>query len=133
MPTLDSLSESESTIDLWTGALQHDWDRCHAALKRLGRDGRKLELWRQWLGPPNVPIVPKKGGRGRRWTEDEYAPTGACEHPQCPINVSQDKLGEDAGITVSRAPREHIAEMIRNHVRCLLDFIIVVLMTACTV
>jgi hypothetical protein len=37
--------------DVWKGDdVEQDWMRCHALMKRLGRDGRKLELWKRWLG-----------------------------------------------------------------------------------
>ncbi|PVF95793.1 hypothetical protein CPB86DRAFT_816929, partial [Serendipita vermifera] len=38
--------------DIWRGD-EHDWDRCHTALKLLRSDGRKLELWAAWIDPPD--------------------------------------------------------------------------------
>ncbi|KAG9314359.1 hypothetical protein JVU11DRAFT_5153 [Chiua virens] len=35
---------------LWDGSEQ-DWQHVHRLLRQLGRDGRKLELWRMWLAP----------------------------------------------------------------------------------
>jgi hypothetical protein len=37
---------------VWRGD-DHDWDRCHTALKLLRSDGRKLELWAAWIDPPD--------------------------------------------------------------------------------
>ncbi|CAG7852404.1 SubName: Full=Uncharacterized protein {ECO:0000313/EMBL:CCA75658.1} [Serendipita indica DSM 11827] len=37
------------TQDVWRGNA-YDWSRCHAALKTLRSDGRRLELWRAWTG-----------------------------------------------------------------------------------
>lgn len=46
--TLDELVLSANLE--WEGNEQ-DWVRCHRLMRRLGRDGRKLELWRMWLSP----------------------------------------------------------------------------------
>ncbi|KAI9572967.1 hypothetical protein HD554DRAFT_1403772 [Boletus coccyginus] len=35
---------------VWDGGEQ-DWQHVHRLLRQLGRDGRKLELWRMWLAP----------------------------------------------------------------------------------
>ncbi|KAG8219812.1 hypothetical protein J3R82DRAFT_785 [Butyriboletus roseoflavus] len=47
-PSLLELDHHEP--HLWDGGEQ-DWQHVHRLLKQLGRDGRKLELWRVWLGP----------------------------------------------------------------------------------
>ncbi|CAG8618593.1 5052_t:CDS:10 [Acaulospora colombiana] len=61
--------------DIWRGD-EHDWDRCHTALKLLRSDGRKLELWSAWIDPPEEE---EEGGmlagirpslEKQRWTED---------------------------------------------------------------
>ncbi|KAF8140262.1 hypothetical protein EV363DRAFT_1500514 [Boletus edulis] len=61
-PMISSLSLVPSTSKLslvdvdhhashqWDGSDQ-DWQYAHRLLRQLGRDGRKLELWRMWLGP----------------------------------------------------------------------------------
>jgi hypothetical protein len=37
--------------EVWKGDdVEQDWHRCHDLMKKLGRDGRKLELWKRWLG-----------------------------------------------------------------------------------
>lgn len=36
---------------VWKGDLEGDWSRCHLLMRSLNRDGRRLELWRDWLGP----------------------------------------------------------------------------------
>ncbi|EJD47731.1 hypothetical protein AURDEDRAFT_136539 [Auricularia subglabra TFB-10046 SS5] len=50
--------------DVWQGE-PDDWDRVHARLKALTRDGRKLEVWRAWLG------VRVPHDRRKQWTEDD--------------------------------------------------------------
>jgi hypothetical protein len=38
--------------DVWRGDdPEQDWARCRALMRRVGRDGRKLELWKRWLEP----------------------------------------------------------------------------------
>ncbi|KZW02513.1 hypothetical protein EXIGLDRAFT_734622 [Exidia glandulosa HHB12029] len=52
--------------EVWRGD-EDDWTRCAAVMKRLERDGRKLEVWRSWLG------VVVSHDRRRQWTEDNEA------------------------------------------------------------
>jgi len=79
-----SLSEvSNDTVDLdaqdvWSGDdVEQNWIRCHKLMKRLGRDGRKLELWKRWLGGyysehPHLGHLLEKGKQvQKQWTEDE--------------------------------------------------------------
>ncbi|KII94380.1 hypothetical protein PLICRDRAFT_88608 [Plicaturopsis crispa FD-325 SS-3] len=56
---------------VWQGnGPDDDWTRCRRLMRRVGRDGRKLELWRQWLHP-----YFQEGDQGTRrskqWTEDD--------------------------------------------------------------
>ncbi|KAG8901462.1 hypothetical protein FRB99_005291 [Tulasnella sp. 403] len=46
------LGESEESAlgNTWRGDPEADWDRCRRVMRHFGRDGRKLELWRDWLG-----------------------------------------------------------------------------------
>ncbi|KAF8642380.1 hypothetical protein AX16_009648 [Volvariella volvacea WC 439] len=40
-----------SDIDgVWQGDVKLDWERYRNLMKRAGRDGRQLEIWKQWLG-----------------------------------------------------------------------------------
>ena len=46
-----SVAETEGSRDsqddsgvVWQGDVEDDWERCHAALRKLGTDGRQLEL-----------------------------------------------------------------------------------------
>ncbi|KZT30573.1 hypothetical protein NEOLEDRAFT_1126163 [Neolentinus lepideus HHB14362 ss-1] len=67
---------------IWKGDQEMDWQRCHAMLKRLPRDRRKLELWAVWLGLPHhmSPVssllsvsdsASTQQQLWRKWTEDE--------------------------------------------------------------
>jgi len=64
-----ALDEMDSVArEVWKGDDQ-DWVRLHRCLKRLGRDGRKIEAWRKWLG-----VSPEKianNSRIKQWSEDE--------------------------------------------------------------
>lgn len=54
--------------EVWKGDdVDSDWARCHLLMRRLGRDGRKLEVWKQWLGQDHQP----DGRKTKQWTEDE--------------------------------------------------------------
>jgi hypothetical protein len=35
--------------EVWKGTPEQNWERCHSLMKRLGRDGKRLELWKRWL------------------------------------------------------------------------------------
>ena len=102
-------SLNTSIDDVWQGcdADQH-WARCHALMKRLGRDGRKLELWKRWLDPhiteaDSSGTCREKGKqRQQSWTEDNT--------PRSPDVVSTD---------TSPPPLDHIALVLQMHVSCM--------------
>ncbi|OAX42962.1 hypothetical protein K503DRAFT_853609 [Rhizopogon vinicolor AM-OR11-026] len=87
---LDEIAE-EADIE-WKGNEQ-DWVRCHRLMRRLGRDGRKLELWRIWLCPylSNSDLV----GKGKR--PDNSSPTSLGNHGSNP------------------PPLEHLGTLLQNH------------------
>jgi len=97
--------------EVWKGDPDQDWERCHSLMKRLGRDGRKIELWRLWLGgrivgKGDVPVA----GKMKQWREDE--------HP-LPNDVTRARQ-------VALAPRltppnlEHVKQVLIVHARTLL-------------
>ncbi|KAJ7103528.1 hypothetical protein B0H15DRAFT_812608, partial [Mycena belliarum] len=45
-----------------------NWERCRLAMRRAGRDGRILELWRRWLDDAPAPDTM---GKRKQWTEDD--------------------------------------------------------------
>jgi len=64
--------------DVWKGEdVEQDWRRCHMLMRRLGRDGRKLELWKRWLGGyysehAHLGHLLEKGKQiQKQWSEDE--------------------------------------------------------------
>jgi hypothetical protein len=100
--------------EVWTGTnADEDWDRCRRLMKHFGRDGRKLELWRLWLGfhhnGLNEPEMTEKAkGKRKQWTEDdEPMPFEAAAAAK--LCLSKD--------TVTVAPRECCIAVLEKYVR----------------
>jgi len=98
--------------EVWLGDPEADWKRCRSLMKGFGRDGRKLELWKLWLGfyhPEHKEkfIDPNEKGKKRekQWTEDEG--------PLPSEVVAADILSKEH---VSIAPRDHVIAVLRIHV-----------------
>lgn len=122
--------ESDGEPIVWNGD-PDDWERCHGALRRLGRDGRKLELWARWLGVP-VGVPPS---RPASWNPT-ISPVAKVPLPEVdrgtPVRIEEarsvddqstttvrtddEKLIADSGVSASTAPKEYVAAVIRNHV-----------------
>ncbi|KAJ7706178.1 hypothetical protein B0H17DRAFT_1036050 [Mycena rosella] len=72
---LDSHAEGDSFFEVdvdevWlSDDVDANWDRCRAAIRRAGRDGRILELWRRWFGDEPDPQDAKR--MRKQWTEDD--------------------------------------------------------------
>lgn len=112
-PSDDAQSEVGFTV-VWQGDAEEDWRRCHTALKRLNRDGRKLEIWARWLcdlvqgDPASLPGVTKQ------WTEDEHPLPS--QHMRRNTTSMDNDLAEDSGAHVHPADRAHVADVLRTHV-----------------
>jgi hypothetical protein len=98
--------------EVWLGDPEADWKRCRSLMKRFGRDGRKLELWKLWLGfyhPEHREkfIDPSEKGKRRekQWTEDEG--------PLPSEVAAADMLSREH---VSIALRDHVVAVLRIHV-----------------
>ena len=98
--------------EVWLGDPEADWKRCRSLMKRFGRDGRKLELWRLWLGfyhPEHKEKFINPDDKGKRrekqWTEDDG--------PLPSEVVAADILSREY---VSIAPRQHVVAVLRIHV-----------------
>ncbi|KAL4243418.1 hypothetical protein ABKN59_001229 [Abortiporus biennis] len=112
----DSGDEEPDITEVWRGEGEEDWKRCRVAMRRLGRDGRKLELWRRWLEPSTVEPAsigsptnvvgqqPKK-----QWSEDSTL------LPSQRGPIPHHKLEKNAGVRTDKAPKEHIASVLRCH------------------
>ncbi|KAF9481428.1 hypothetical protein BDN70DRAFT_803620 [Pholiota conissans] len=96
---------------VWLGDPEEDWERCRVLMKKIVRDGRKLELWRLWLGfyhpeykEKFLTIEDKGKRRERQWTEDEY-----------PLPSELTAANILSREFVSIAPREHVTGVLRIH------------------
>jgi len=69
---------------IWQGDGADDWERCHDYIRSLTRDGKKLEVWKMWLGLGGV--------------EDEYVKESADG-----VNVNKKQRTEDEGVLPSQA------------------------------
>lgn len=77
--------EHDEPSKSWVGDPDSDWDCCRRLLKRVGSDGRKLELWRLWLRLDNLNAAHDKKGKvkhqgqdcqpsGSTWRHGEHLP-----------------------------------------------------------
>lgn len=107
-----SITNDDADLDpeqVWQGDVEQDWIRCHTLMKRLGRDGRKLEQWKKWLGGyysehTHLGHLLKDGEQQKRqWTEDEPVPSEAALAIQPPNLTKSPAL-------------EHFADVLRLHV-----------------
>lgn len=46
-----NVSGSSDSME-WTGDADRDWQCARQILRKLGTDGRRIAMWRQWLVPP---------------------------------------------------------------------------------
>lgn len=119
---------SERDLEVWKGD-EGDWGRCHIALRRLGRDGIKLELWARWFGIPAAasrpaswtpvtnPIArtPLPVAERRSLQQTGETPTDDVASSSDCLSVT-DKLTADTGLSTSKAPKDYVAAVIRAHV-----------------
>ena len=100
--------DDEETMIVWQGDAQLDWERCRAVLKKLGTDGRQLELWQHWL---DTPSLDKR--KQLQWTEDE-GPFSS--------EVKDDLTTDRSGTVMENIhiipDKRYVAQVLRNHVRC---------------
>ncbi|KAF4623334.1 hypothetical protein D9613_001811 [Agrocybe pediades] len=97
--------------EVWMGVCEDDWQRCRRLMKQFGRDGRKLELWKLWLGfyhPDHKHKFVDHDSNGKRrekqWTEDEG--------PLPSELAAADILSKE---WISIAPRQPVIEVLRAH------------------
>jgi hypothetical protein len=127
-----SISNSSTNTDgyvaaigeVWHGDVQTDWERCQALMKRVGRDGRRLELWKTWLGGLLLTATPEaedleadKGAyttlsRPKQWTEDSQMMPSEVDYAY----VAQERSNTSNGLDINR---QHIAAVIQVHVSTL--------------
>jgi len=110
MPSITNDDADGEAESVWTGDAEQDWTRCHTLMKRLGRDGRKLEQWKRWLGGyycehSHLGHLIADGKQKKQWSEDEGL---------LPSQLRESR--PDSVITEGPAPTfEHIANVLRLH------------------
>ncbi|EIN13743.1 hypothetical protein PUNSTDRAFT_58480 [Punctularia strigosozonata HHB-11173 SS5] len=116
LDVLPSEMEGEKWKHIWHDAdAEGDWRRCHAALRELNNDGRKLEMWKAWLvghgdRPPDVALRPV---RGKQWTEDDGPMPSEVDY----ANAPQWKRGIIADRErISAVLCEHGGEILRSFI-----------------
>lgn len=116
--------DDEKGAAVWKGD-EDDWDRCHTALRRLGRDGRKLELWASWLGIPESASLSRRGSRMPSLTQPRARGEPSELHETAPESeglstassqTEADRLTADVGMDISQGSKEYIAAVVRTHV-----------------
>jgi len=67
-PSLYLFPEARMMVEqVWKGSdVDLIWDRLRVFMRELGRDGRKLEMWKEWLGDTN-----QTDRRRKEWTGDD--------------------------------------------------------------
>jgi len=111
LPTLPSSTIERNTEELkhiWRGD-DRDWARCHGALRSLPRDGRKLELWRHWIGPDGKPAATR---RQVMWTGEPSKLLNGSHTAQVYELIADAPFEVD----ITRAPVEFIRPVLEAHV-----------------
>ncbi|KAJ7293581.1 hypothetical protein C8J57DRAFT_1269399 [Mycena rebaudengoi] len=90
-----------------------NWERCRSVMRRAGRDGRKLELWRRWLVGEHEEYV-SKGKRKQYWTEDDQDAEPTLPEAESTVPSA----------ILRRLPKQQIIPALRKHASCLGDAIL---------
>ena len=99
---------STDDTDIWDSDEDENWVRCRIALRRAGRDGRKLELWKKWFGcPSSFNLSPGHSS----------VDLGKIVRIGGPASSSASISLDAASVNVAPAPKERIAAVLRLHVR----------------
>lgn len=99
-----SSGEALAWDTVWKGD-EEDWNRCHAALRSQDGDGRKLELWEEWIDhrPRD-----RTNAQRKQWTEDSgYLPSEAARDTFFQTREGQRNAGPRSDV---------IAVVLRQHV-----------------
>ncbi|KAH8100722.1 hypothetical protein BXZ70DRAFT_1008210 [Cristinia sonorae] len=106
-PSVISVGNSSmDEADPWEGDASEDWARCRNALRKV-RDGKKVELWKSWLGHPRpITLSP-------RHSTPDLGKTIRIGGPAASQVLKGD--GEDMASSPAPAPRERVATILRQH------------------
>jgi len=106
---------------VWQGN-EEDWKRCRSLMLRYARDGRKIDLWKIWLGYyhpdyQNLFTELDNSGKGKQrqkqWTEDDWLLPSQSLEPDAASHRS-----------MTPPPREYIAPVLRKHGHDLLQLFV---------
>lgn len=117
----ESIYARHSTV--FVGDSDDDWVRCYAVLHKLGRDGRKLEAWKKWLGQSHTQSETHLGDRlqtktfndsARQWSEDTQ-----------PMPSEMEPLGiDELRLSGSPPPVEYVVAVLNEHIQDVLELFI---------
>jgi hypothetical protein len=103
-PSNNSLNMDMNTV--WSSNdVELNWNMCRAIMKKLGRDGRKLELWKTWLRQYHVGNEEfDRKGKGRQTQASEGTVQSA-------VSSSSDLLAQ-----FKCPPKEYLIPVLRVYV-----------------
>lgn len=110
--------DAGDTLDLegiWSSDdAELNWTKCRILMKHVGRDGRKLEVWKAWLGQYQPSIDSQEStdwkgkARQKQWTEDDT--------PMPSEDEAKNSLPDDFMSQLRIPPKEYMIPMLRTHV-----------------
>lgn len=117
---LPESGQSSNTLDMdmntvWSSSdVELNWATCRMIMKKLGRDGRKLELWKIWLRQyhDNIGEIDRKGKRRQiHWSEDPDKSALQVFEVQSTVSSNSDSLAQ-----FRCPPREYLIHVLRRYV-----------------
>lgn len=90
--------------EVWQGDVELDWLRYRVVMKGFATDGKKLEIWRRWLGLEDLKVLPAK----RQWTEDE-------ENDPPPPSASTTRTTDSQSLRPKKVPVEYIVPVVTKY------------------
>lgn len=125
-----SVSAQSALGNTWRGDPETDWIRCHKVLKAFPRDGKKLEIWSDWLGlgrepAPDYQVFTVKAnvkGKAKGAVEDDGPGLEALGFVD-PIGALRDEsfAEPEHGSDFAAGDSDNILAVLRAHVRMLLQ------------
>ncbi|KZP31343.1 hypothetical protein FIBSPDRAFT_849833 [Athelia psychrophila] len=112
-PSVSNDAADAEAEAVWAGDVDGDWARCRAVMRRLGRDGRKLEQWKRWLGGyycehAHLGHLLADGRMKKQWSDDEGPLPSQVAGAREPA----------AGVVRTEVPKaalDHFANVLRIH------------------
>jgi hypothetical protein len=105
-------TNSLNVDDIWSSNdVELNWTLCHIIMKKLGRDGRRVELWKRWLRQyhDNILESDHKGKeRDMQWNEFDGKSV---------FSEKQNVLSSSESLAQLRCPpREYLIPVLRRYV-----------------